>query len=127
MMGNGVQDKVHVVCVWRPLVVSQENNCDTSCLCSCPSAFKNKNVLYPSIKNKAFEMYKCKHNRVSSADRRLGGPPGGGGLKEWIKRICPCFTPPRITLMESAPEALSLPRFFFSCKSLYDVHVTRFD
>ncbi len=32
MMGNGVQDKVHVVCVcvWRPLVVSQETNCDNT-------------------------------------------------------------------------------------------------
>ncbi len=59
--------------------MSQENNCDTSCLCSCPSAFKNKNVLYPSIQNKAFEIYKCKHNLVSSGDRRLGGPTGGGG------------------------------------------------
>ncbi len=52
-------------------MVSQENNCDTSCLCSCPSAFKNKNVFYPSINNKAFEIYQCKHNLVSSDDRSL--------------------------------------------------------
>ncbi len=30
MMGNGVQDKVHVVCMcWLPLVVSQETDRDT--------------------------------------------------------------------------------------------------
>ncbi len=30
-------------------------------------------------------------------------------MKEWMKRICPCFTPSRIALTESARET-SLPR-----------------
>ncbi len=38
--------------------------------------------------------------------------PGGGGRgvedEEWMKRICPCFTPSRIALAEGAREALSL-------------------
>ncbi len=55
------------------------------------------------------------------------------GMKEWMKRICPCFTPSRIALMESARETVSLPRlvklstlFFFlvSSKTLYNIHVT---
>ncbi len=33
----------------------------------------------------------------------------GVGLKEWLKRICPCFTPSRIALVESARETVSLP------------------
>ncbi len=54
----------------------------------------------------------CNLSRVASADPRLLGalrktvsPAGGGGaggLKEWMKRICLCFTLSRITLMESA-------------------------
>ncbi len=35
---------------------------------------------------------------------------GGGGTKEWMKRICPCFTPSRIALTESARETVSLPQ-----------------
>ncbi len=34
----------------------------------------------------------------------------GGGVKEWMKCICPCFTPSRIALTESAQETVSLPR-----------------
>ncbi len=46
-------------------------------------------------------------------------PAGGGegnlgfGMKEWRKRICPCFTPSRIALTDSARETVSLPQFFF--------------
>ncbi len=29
-------------------------------------------------------------------------------MKEWMKRICPCFTPSRIALMESTRETVSL-------------------
>ncbi len=58
------------------------------------------------------------HNRtpLSSADPRLLGAlrkTGGGGvmkMKEWMKRICPCFTPSRIALTESARETVSLSR-----------------
>ncbi len=39
--------------------------------------------------------------------RRPGGW-GGGGVEEWIKRICPCFTPSRIALAEGARETVSL-------------------
>ncbi len=55
----------------------------------------------------------------------------GGG---WMKRICPCFTPSRIVLTESARETVSsaaryaFNSFFFSSnKRLYDIHVTWFD
>ncbi len=44
-----------------------------------------------------------------------------GGVKEWMKRICPCFTQSRIALTESARETVSsaarytfIPLFFFS-------------
>ncbi len=52
------------------------------------------------------------------------------GMNEWMKCICPCFTPSRIALTESAREIVSLPRFglkkivflvFVSCKRLYDI------
>ncbi len=33
-------------------------------------------------------------------------------MKEWMKHICPCFTPSRIVLMESARETVSLPQHF---------------
>ncbi len=33
-----------------------------------------------------------------------------GGIKEWMKRICPRFTPSRIALTESARETVFLPR-----------------
>ncbi len=56
----------------------------------------------------------------------------GGG---WMKRICPCFTPPWIALADSARETVSLSRlamlstrfFFVWSKRLYDIHVTWFD
>ncbi len=35
------------------------------------------------------------------------------GMKEWIKRICPCFNPSRFVLKESARETASLPWFVF--------------
>ncbi len=40
---------------------------------------------------------------------------GGWGLKEWMKCICPCFTPSQIALAEGAREtvSLSVSRFFF--------------
>ncbi len=48
-----------------------------------------------------------------------GGGGGGGGGYERMKRICPCFTPSRIALAESARETLfrSLICFqlFFFC------------
>ncbi len=48
-----------------------------------------------------------------SADPRLLGAlcktVGGGGW-EWMRRICPCFTPSRFALAESARETVSLPR-----------------
>ncbi len=42
----------------------------------------------------------------------------GGVVEEWMKRICPCFTPSRIALAEGARETVSLrgtlsTRFFF--------------
>ncbi len=42
----------------------------------------------------------------------------GGVVEEWMKRICPCFTPSRIALAEGARETVSLrgtlsARFFF--------------
>ncbi len=40
------------------------------------------------------------------------GPYGGLLMKEWMKCIYPRFTPSRITLMESAQEAVSLTRLF---------------
>ncbi len=40
--------------------------------------------------------------RLMGALRKTGG--GGGGV---VKRICPCFTPSRIALTESARETLS--------------------
>ncbi len=65
----------------------------------------------------------------------MGG--GGWGLMsgyDRMKRICPCFTPSRIALAESARETESLPwltmlsiRFFVSSKRLYDIHITWFD
>ncbi len=57
---------------------------------------------------------------------------GEGEVEEWMKRICPCFTPSRIVLAEGAREivylrgTLSTRFFFFSNKRLYDIHVTRF-
>ncbi len=61
-------------------------------------------------------------------------PAGGGGVEEWMKRICPCFTPSRITLAEGARETVSLRGklstrcffCFFLNKRLYDIHVTIF-
>ncbi len=52
-------------------------------------------------------------------------------VEEWMKHICPCFTPSRIALAEGARETISLrsmlsTRFFFLNKRLYDIHVTRF-
>ncbi len=43
---------------------------------------------------------------------------GGVGVEEWMKRICPCFTPSRIALAEGARETVSLrgmlsTRFFY--------------
>ncbi len=40
------------------------------------------------------------------------------GVEEWMKRICPCYTPSRIALAEGARETVSLrgtlsARFFF--------------
>ncbi len=42
----------------------------------------------------------------------------GGGVEEWLKRICPCLTPSRIALAEGARETVSLrgklsARFYF--------------
>ncbi len=50
-----------------------------------------------------------------SADPRLLGAlrktvSGGGGGLGWMRRICPCFTPSRIALAESARGAVSLSR-----------------
>ncbi len=39
--------------------------------------------------------------------RRPGGG-GVGGVEEWMKRICPCYTPSRIALAEGAQETVSL-------------------
>ncbi len=58
--------------------------------------------------------------------------PGGGVVEEWMKRICPCYTPPRIALALGARETVSLrgtlsARFiFFSNKRLYNIHLKRF-
>ncbi len=46
-------------------------------------------------------------------------------VKEWMKRICPCFTPSRIALAESARETIIFPRlgklstrfFFFKVRA----------
>ncbi len=35
-------------------------------------------------------------------------------MKEWMKCICPCFTPSRIVLAEGARETVSLPRLTLS-------------
>ncbi len=41
--------------------------------------------------------------------------PGGGG-GGWMKRICPCFTPSRIELTESARETVSsVARMLSTC------------
>ncbi len=53
--------------------------------------------------------------------RQSGGGGGGGGVvEEWMKRICPCYTPSRIALAEGARETVSLRGklstcFFFFC------------
>ncbi len=48
----------------------------------------------------------------------VAGRGGGDLVEEWMKRICPCFTPSRIALAEGARETVSLrgtlsTRFFF--------------
>ncbi len=66
-------------------------------------------------------------SHAGSADPRLLGAlrktvspagGGGGGFEEWMKCICPCYTPSRIALAEGARETVSLrgmlsARFFF--------------
>ncbi len=49
-------------------------------------------------------------------------------MKEWMKCICPRFTPSRIMLMESAQSSISrtvllFDLIFFHARD-YDVHVT---
>ncbi len=61
----------------------------------------------------------------------VAGWGGLGARKEWMKRICPCFTPSRIALTESARETVSSAArtlstsFFFSqtrdCTTLHDL------
>ncbi len=80
--------------------------------------------------NKIFEIQinKCNIQCIlgSAAPSRLGalhktycvvsrGGEGnlGFGMKEWRKRIIPCFTPSRIALTDSARETVSLPHFLF--------------
>ncbi len=47
---------------------------------------------------------------------------GDVGMKEWLKRTCPCFTPSRIALKESARETVSLLRLGTLSKfTLYDL------
>ncbi len=50
--------------------------------------------------------------------QKLVGGGGGVCVEEWMKRICPCYTPSRIALAEGARETVSLrgtlsARFFF--------------
>ncbi len=59
-----------------------------------------------------------KRSITGSADPRLmgalrktvspAGGRGGGGVEEWMQRICLCFTPSRIALAEGARETVSL-------------------
>ncbi len=59
----------------------------------------------------------------------------GGFDRLWMKRNCPCFTPSRIVLADSARETVSLSRLtmlsthfcLVSSKRPYDIHVTWFD
>ncbi len=72
-----------------------------------------------------YESYVCSADpRLLGALRKTVSLPGGGGggggrcVEEWMKRICPCFTPSRIALAEGARETVSLhgmlsSRFFF--------------
>ncbi len=53
---------------------------------------------------------------TGSADPRLQGAlckttaaGGGGEMKEWMKRICPCFSPSQIALVKSTREIVSIP------------------
>ncbi len=55
------------------------------------------------------------------------GGGGAGGLKEWMKRICLCFTPSRITLIESARETVSSAvQVFFFCLMQETVRCSRY-
>ncbi len=95
--------------------------------------------------NKIFEIKinKCNIQCIlgSAAPSRLGAlytkhtvlPAGGGegnlgfGMKEWRKRICPCFTPSRIALTDSSRETVSLPQFFvFFCLMQETVRHSRY-
>ncbi len=64
---------------------------------------------------------------LTSGDPTQNWGGGGVGMKEWMKRICLCFTPSWIALAESARETFLTLGFFVSCKRLYDVHVTWFE
>ncbi len=61
-----------------------------------------------------------------------GGGLGGTcvvGMKEWIQRLCLCFTPSRIVIAGSAHlfhGSVSFQLFFFSRKRLYDIHINDF-
>ncbi len=44
-----------------------------------------------------------------------GGGGGKVGVEEWMKRICPCFTPSRIALAEGARETVSLGGMLSTC------------
>ncbi len=38
----------------------------------------------------------------------------GVGMKEWMKRVCLCFTPSRLALTGRARETVSLPQLAFN-------------
>ncbi len=52
-------------------------------------------------------------------------------MKEWMKRICPCFTLSGITLEKQylfhGSVRFQLFIFFVSSQTLYNIHVTWFD
>ncbi len=45
--------------------------------------------------------------------------PAGLVMKEWMKRICPCFIPYRIALTESSEETVSLPRLRYTLSTRF--------
>ncbi len=80
--------------------------------------------MHYALNHVVYELYICIYSadpRFLGALRKTVSPAvGGGGLgvEEWMKRICPCYTPSRIALAEGARETVSLrgklsTRFFF--------------
>ncbi len=74
----------------------------------------------------------CPHYFAAKITKQMHRKPvGGARMKEWMKRICPCFTPSRIALAESVRETVSLPRIgtlstLFFCLEPWSTDCTTF-